>query len=108
MGRELAKEESMLVVMGRASSRRGRGDYKRFLDRVCSDQASKGRFFVCEVDAEITIPGSETVRGRSSMWATNSTNIAEELVERRRGSGSNQEDDIAAIVRGLKNQLRAE
>merc|ERR1711978_837632 len=55
--RGLAKEEAMLVVLGKASSRRGQGDHRRFRDRVCTDQANKGRYFVCEVDAEMKLPG---------------------------------------------------
>ena len=98
----------MLVVLGKASSRRGQGDHRRFRDRVCADQANKGRYFVCEIDAGMNLPGSETVRGRSSLWATNSVHIAKELAQRKRGGGNNQEDDISAVMRGLKDQLRAE
>ena len=42
------------------------------------------------------------------MWVTNSACIANEVAKRKRGGSNNEEDDIAAIMRGLKGQLRAE
>ena len=42
------------------------------------------------------------------MWVTNSSHIARELAKRKRGGGNNKEDDIAAIMRWFKGQLRSE
>ena len=83
--RELAKEESILAVVGDPVAHRGQGDHRRFCNRICLEQAREGRYFVQEGSAGTDKIEGDTVRGRSNMWVTNSIHIASELAKRKRG-----------------------
>ena len=106
--REIAKEDPLLVVSGETRSKRGEGEHRRFVTRVCRDQFDKGRYYVQQGEQGWTLAGGESVQGRSGVWTTNSRFIRKELAEKRRCSSTNKEDDIAAILRGFKEQLRSE
>ena len=94
--REMAKEEPLMIVLGDVLGKRGSGEHRRFCVRVCKDQSEKGRYYVQQGGGDWGLEDGVQVRGRSG--TSNSAYIRDELKDRKRCCGNNQEDDKFEIT----------